>query len=130
MATEYRYPNESSPTSSWLPTACPILDGSPRRPDRGIMRARATSGQPYSYQMANPTYFVSHRFKLSKAEYDDWDDFMDAVMGRDFRMRDDFIGEWITVRWWDESEWKPIRANNGAVDRVEGTITLLKVITP
>lgn len=130
MATEYRYPDEDAPTASWLPSGCPLLEGSSQADDDGVTRGLAAGGRMVAYQIADPTYFITHAFKIPKADMDAFRTFRDAVLGREFRMRDDWIGAFITVRIWEYSrEWRPVRSGNGAVDRVEGTIVLRKVVT-
>lgn len=132
MATEYRYPDENSPSVSWLPTVCPLLDSSDQAEDDGIMRKRATGGRPVLYQFSNPTEVITHAFRIPWSEVIDestgWRVFRDAIQGRQFRAKDDMIGEFVDVVLWRSPTWKPISSNGSGVSRVEGTIVLLRKV--
>lgn len=132
MATEYRYPHESSPapTQSWLPSQCPLLD-SPQADDDGVARGLASSGRMVAYQISDPTYFVTHKFRLPWSEIvgsSGFRAFRDAVLGREFRVKDDLIGAFVTVRFWEYSrEWLPVERQDDGTIIVEGAIVMRKV---
>lgn len=131
MATEYRYPTESSPTASWLPSRCPLVDGSDQEDDDGISVNVTAGGRAYLYQIADPTYFVTHTFRIPRSELtgvNGWRAFRDAILGRQFRITDEQLGGFITVHLAEtRRRWRPIGDRNGE-PWVEGTIVMRKVI--
>lgn len=135
MATEYRYPHESSPTptASWVPTVCPAIPDSGQDEDDGIVRGRAAGGRPVLYQVSDPTEFIVHKFILPS--WDEvtnsttgWRAFRDAVMGRRFRAKDDMIGGFVTVALWQSPKWRAVERKDSGALEVEGEIVLLRVV--
>lgn len=128
---EYRYPHESSPapTASWLPSRCPLID-SPQSDDDGVMYKLSAGGADKAIQVADPTYYVTHAFILPWDEINGvngWRAFRDAVMGREFRVKDPLIGGFITVRLSEYTRtWQPRRRNG--IFYAEGRIVMRKAI--
>jgi hypothetical protein len=130
---EYRYPHESSPspTASWLPSRCPLVGGSGQRDDDGLHIRISAGGRMYVYQIADPTYFVTHVFRVPWSDVagsGGWRAFRDAILGRTFRVKDSQIGGFISVRLAEATrEWPVVSAVNGEVE-VQGRIVMRKVI--
>lgn len=131
MAIIYKYPTFAAPSATWEPELCQQIDGSYQQDDDGVSSGLAAGGRMFSYQIADPTFFIGHALKLTHTELSDFRDFRDAVLGRTFQMTDDVITTETNVRIFEYTRrWQPIAewAENGE-QYWEGVIVLRKIIS-
>lgn len=91
MAFELRYPDESSPTASWLPSKDPLADGSQQLDDDNVLVDVSGDGQSvFTYVVGSAFREYVYRFRgLSVTDKANFETFRAAALGGSFRFRED-----------------------------------------
>lgn len=102
---ELRYPTESSPTASWVPTSCPALENYTIEEDDNTIADLMADGNSITvYRIGDPSRLRRIPFVLTTAEKDDFITFKEAVRGKAFRLKHEPVtGGFIDVRFAPEA---------------------------
>lgn len=100
MAFELRYPNESSPTASWVPSVEPADYTQPQRASV-IVQQMADGATQYHYKgatgrMKNDRYVFADITDTDKANFEA---FVDAVAPNQFKLKDPITGAFVFVKF-------------------------------
>ena len=88
---EARYPTESGPSASFVPSSQPSADGSGAEKDTGVHSERAADGSTQYDDIINDGFRTYHYTfsELPFAEYLTFEAFEEAARGNTFRFRED-----------------------------------------
>lgn len=125
---ELRYPNETSPTTSWLPSLDPEVRGSEQDDDDGMLvDVMADGATSFAYQTADDA-FREHEasfFGLSQTDKANFSTFRLAAKGESFRLIDAALSDcgsdttaYVTVKFAPggfERRWRQLPNKRWAV---------------
>jgi hypothetical protein len=112
MAFELRYPNHTSPTTSWVPLADPTPDYGQLHYAPSIIHQMADRKTAYGYLLGSVGDEYAYMFQaLSDAEKASLETFLNTVLMQQFELNDPVSGAWVVVVFHPEMQlelhWAP-----------------------
>ena len=102
---ELAYPDEVSPTATYVPSRQGLLPGNAEGPNPGVEQEMLADGSVRSKRIYAPVGFHSREFThLTATDRTNREAFFEAVEGiRSFRMRDGITSSWVWVKFTGKS---------------------------
>lgn len=115
MAFELRYPDETTPTASWVPVDQPLRESPSDDLDGFLIGPTPDLRTFFRYQISRSARDYTYRFGfLSDTDRANFRTFRAAVLGADFRINDPvdgfFTGTFHPEDGWTRN-WDPVGAN-------------------